>query len=288
MGIKTGIKSFDRMIGDGYVSKTLHSILAASGIGKSASLVSFACNFDRQGHDVVILSLEMSESEFYKRIYANLLHIKIQDIPNTPKSNFKMLIQKIKPGLGKIIVKEFPAGSLSPLGVDSFLTKIKNERGIDKPIVMVDYLGIMKSDRMKNSDNSYTYYGSVAEELRAVAQKRNIVIFSPLQLNRGAVNNLEADQSNLSESMRIFMSLDSAFIIAQTQEMKETSEMKIIFVKNRMSGKTRAFDIFYDYEFFEFADKNYDEDLDENITEHNVQKDDINQFTNEIDSLLSV
>ena len=50
------------------------------------------------------------------------------------------------------------------------------------------------------------------------------------------------------------MILDSAFIIAQTPEMKEQGKMKINWVKNRMSGKTWSFDIGFDYHKFRFID----------------------------------
>ena len=161
-------------------------------------------------------------------------------------------------------MKEFATGSLTPLGLDSYLTKLQNEKDITDPFVFVDYLGLMASDRTKNTDNSYSYYGSIAEELRAIAQKRNIVIYTALQLNRAAIGNLEADQSTLSESMKILMILDSAFIIAQTPEMKELGEMKVNWVKNRMSGKTWSFNIKFDYRKFRFID---DYNIDgENVT----------------------
>ena len=270
-GILTGIPSFDKLIGNGFTPKTLHSILAASGVGKSAALVSFLCNFARDRRDIIYLSLEMSEEEIFKRIYANLLRVPISTIPLMDKKVIEKKVKEIYPNLGKIVVKEYPAGGLSPLMIDGYLDKIRIEKGIKNPILMVDYLGIMKSDRMRNADNSYAYYGSIAEELRAVAQKRNIVIFSPLQLNRGAVNNLESSQQNLSESMRIFMSLDSAFIIAQTPEMKDEGKFKISFVKNRMSGKTVSFEIGYNYDYFEFEDKYQSSQKKLNTTDINEQ-----------------
>ena len=254
-GVKLGIPSFDSMIGGGYTTKTLHAIMAASGVGKSAALCSFAVEFLKQGKDVVFLTLEMSEAEVSKRIYCNLYDIPIQNLTQVDKQVFHQKYNKIKDSIGNLNIKEFPAGSLTPLGIESYLDKLKAERAISSPIVIVDYLGILASDRLKNADNSYSYYGSIAEELRSIAQKKNIIMFSALQLNRGAVNNLESSQAELSESMKIFMTVDSAFIIAQTPDMKEKGEMKINFVKNRMSGRTWSFNIGYDYKYFRFDDR---------------------------------
>jgi hypothetical protein len=145
------------------------------------------------------------------------------------------------------------------------LNKLKNEKGINNPILMVDYLTLMKSDLVKQGENRYGYFKSVAEELRAIAQKRGIIIFTPMQSNRSSVNNLEADQSTLSDSMAVYMTADSAFMILQTPEMKQQGKMKINFVKNRMSGRTVSFDINYDYNKFRILD-DYISDG-ENITE---------------------
>ncbi len=253
-GIKLNIPSFDNMIGQGYTPKTLHSAMAASGVGKSAAMTAFAVQFLLQKKDVVFVSLEMSEAEVSKRIYANLYDVNISSLPDMEKEVIKAQHNQIKDHIGQLVIKEFSAGGLTPLGLDGYLNKLQIEKNIKEPLVIIDYLGLMASDRMKNADNSYSYYGSIAEELRAIAQKRNLVMFTPLQLNRNAINNTEADQSSLSESMKILMTLDSAFIISQTPEMKDTGKMKINFVKNRMAGKTWSFDISFDYSKFRFID----------------------------------
>lgn len=268
-GIKLGIKSFDKMIGSGFTPKTLHSVMAASGVGKSAAMTAFAVQFLLQKQDVVFISLEMSEAEVSKRIYANLYDIDIGNLPNVDKQVIKNKYNNIKGSIGQLVTKEFSAGSLTPLGLDGFLTKLKNEKGIYTPVVIIDYLGLMASDKMTDVDNSYSYFGSIAEELRAVAQRRNLVMFTPLQLNRSAVNNLEADQSALSESMKILMTLDSAFILSQTPEMKDQGKMKVNFVKNRMSGKTWSFEIGFNYQKFRFDDRFFMGDS--NITEYETK-----------------
>ena len=253
-GLKLNIPSFDDIIGDGFTPKTLHLITAASGVGKSAMLCSFAVQFLLQGKDVVLISLEMAESEFYKRIDANLFDIPIKDLPGIEKQVLKNKYNTLKSDLGELVIKEFPAGGLTPLGLQSYLEKLEQEKGIKSPVVMVDYLSLVASDRIKASDNSYGYFKSVAEELRAVAQKKNLVMFTPMQLNRSAVNNLEADQSAISDSLGVYMSCDSAFIISQTPDYKDQGKMRISFVKNRMSGQTRYFEIKYDYSHFRVDD----------------------------------
>jgi len=178
-GILTNIPSFDKILGTGYLPGTLNSAMAPSGIGKTASLIAFACEFAKQKKDIVFISMEQSESEIYKRIYANLLDINVKDIGLVDKQVLKSKIDQVKPSLGNIIAKQYPAKRITPLGISAFLDKLENEKEIKNPI-----LGLLKSDFMKNMDNSYAYIGSIAEELRAIAIERNIIILSPMQLNR--------------------------------------------------------------------------------------------------------
>ena len=256
-GLLTQIKSFDDILGSGYLPGTLNSAMAPSGIGKTASLIAFACQFAIQKKDIVFISMEQSESEIYKRMYANLLGIKVSDIPIVDKHVIKQKVQEISPEIGNIIVKQYSAKSISPLGISSFLDKLKQEKNISNPILFVDYLGLLKSDLMKNMDNSYQYIGSISEELRAVAINKHIVVFSPMQLNRSAYNNLEASNESLSDSMKVIHTLDSAFLILQTPEMKEQNKVKIVFTKNRFSGLTKSFEIGFDYDYFRFDDRFY-------------------------------
>ena len=272
-GLLTQIPSFDKILGSGYLPGTLNSAMAPSGVGKTASLIAFACNFASQGRDVVFISMEQSESELYKRMYSNLLGLMVNEISDTPKENIKILIEKIMPDLGKIVVKQYPAKRMTPIGISGFLDKLKNEKNISNPILFVDYLGLLKSDLMRNMDNSYSYIGSLSEELRAVAIERNIIIFSPMQLNRSAYGNLEAGAESMSESMKVMHTIDSAFLILQTQEMKEANKMKIVFTKNRYSGITKSFDIGFDYNHFMFDDKFFIGS--ENITETSIADNDL-------------
>jgi replicative DNA helicase len=79
-GLFTGIPSFDKRLGKGIYSKSLTTVLAPPGIGKTATMIAFGCEFLKQGEDVVYISLEMNEYEIMKRFYANLLDIDISTL----------------------------------------------------------------------------------------------------------------------------------------------------------------------------------------------------------------
>ncbi len=283
-GILTGIQSFDRILGTGFQKGTLNVAMAPSGIGKTATLIAFACEFLKQKEDIVFISLEQNEAEIYKRIYANLLEIDVNLIHEVDPNLLKEKIQKLDSSLGNIFVKQYPAKSISPMGIASYLEILETEKGIKSPIVVVDYLGLLKSDYLKNMDNSYQYIGSVAEELRSVAIMKDLVIFSPMQLNRSAYGNLEAGSESLSDSMKVYHTADTAFLILQTQDMKDNNTVRISFVKNRISGITSTFEIKFNYQYFRFEDKFFIDG--ENITEHKNSPEEVSDFETGIASML--
>ena len=259
--LMTGIDSFDYMIGRGYKTKTLHTFLAPPGIGKSATMAAYAAQFLKQKKNVVVFTLEMDEFEWLKRIYANIVDIPITDLENIPK---KVILEKwnsISDDLGTLVVKEYASYTASALTIENFLDKYASKTGIVDPIVFVDYLGIMNSARLPANSSSYEYVKSITAELRSVAQKLDITIFTAHQLNRSAVNNLEAGQESVSDSAGISMFSDSMVFLLQTKEMKELGELVVNFEKNRMSGRTTSFKIGFDYAKMRFEDKFIDPNL---------------------------
>jgi len=261
----TDIDSFDYMIGRGYVTKTLHNFLAPPGIGKSATMAAFVCQFLRQGKDVAVFTLEMDEYEWLKRIYANIVDIPISDLENIPKEAILRKWDEVKEGLGRLVVKEYPSYTASSLTIENFLDKYASKTGITNPIVFIDYLGLMNSSRLPANTQSYEYIKSITAEVRSVAQKLDIVIFSAHQLNRSAIGNLEAGQEAVSDSAGISMFSDSMVFLLQTKEMKELGEIVVNFEKNRMSGKTTSFKIGFDYSKMRFEDKFIDPQIREKL-----------------------
>lgn len=261
-GLVPCIPSFDNMVGRGFREKTLHTFLAPPGIGKSATMAAFAAQFLKQGRDVVIFTLEMDEAEWMKRIYANVLDIDIYLLESMDPIVIRQKWESIKGDMGSLIVKEYPSYMLNAMHAQNFLEKYAQKTGVKDPIVFVDYLGLMSSSRMPVGTDSYKYIMSITAELRAVAQKLNITIFTAHQLNRNAVGNLEAGQETVSDSAGISMFSDSMMFLLQTKEMKAKGEILVNFEKNRMTGKTFTFRIGFDYLKMRFEDKFFQGDRD--------------------------
>lgn len=256
-GLLTQHFSLNTRLGSGFLPGTLNVILAPSGIGKSLLMTDLISGWVKQGKNCLLVSLEMSDKEVMKRVHANALEIPIADLSpgNFDRARFVQKLNKAKQsGCGSFWVKDFPAGSFSALQLESLVESYKNEKNVVFDVVLVDYLGIAKSDLLSPSAGLYNYVKSIAEEFRAVAKKLQIPLISASQLNRSAVNNLESSNDSVSDSLGTVMTADFLLFLLQTDEMKQNGEIIAKITKNRYTGKTETFPLNVNYELMRFED----------------------------------
>lgn len=67
-------------------------------------------------------------------------------------------------------------------------------------VVMIDYIGIVASSRIKiGSTNSHFYLKSVAEEIRAMAIEYDIATWSAMQLTRSGIGSNDVEMTDIAE-----------------------------------------------------------------------------------------
>lgn len=249
-------KSFNDLLGEGILPGTLNIFLAPPGIGKSMMLAHSICDFLLQKKNVLLVSMEMSNYEFLKRIDANILGVPMQDF----KDPFKRaeLIQKYKAArekVGELFVQNYVPNTFSAYSLEA-LIDMYNTNNIKIDIVMLDYLGLMKSDRVQPNVGLYSYIKSIGEEVRGVAKHLNIAIFSASQLNRSSLNQdvKDINNSTISDSMGTAMTADLLVMMIQTEDQKLKHEITFKITKNRYSGETRTFKAHANYQLMRYED----------------------------------
>lgn len=274
LGIRTQHKELNRRLGPGFLPGTLSLILAASGVGKSLMMTDLISGMIKDGKNILLVSLEMSDKEIMKRVHANAMDLPINSLLDLNKtegelnhiSKERSIIDKaqvlaaynkmkMSGTCGKFFVKDYPSGEFSALQLEQLVKSYEIERQIKFDIVFVDYIGIMKSDRVSPSAGLYSYIKSIAEEVRGTARKLDLAIVSASQLNRSATNNIDdADNSNVSDSMGSVMTADFLMFLLQNEEMKERNEIVCKVTKNRFAGRTDTWLMNIDYEHMRFSD----------------------------------
>lgn len=220
----------------GVAKKTLNAVIAASGSGKSAFLCHLAAATMRQGLDVLYITMEMAEERISERIDANLMKVNINDIENFDKEHFLDKIEKIKSkSCGKLIVKEFPTSSAHVGHFRALLEELKVKKGFVPKLIVVDYLNICCSSRIRmgGSINSYTYIKFIAEELRGLAVEYDVPIWSATQTTRDGLSSTDIEMSDTSESVGLIYTLDLYLAMMSPEELMELNQTLFKQLKNR-------------------------------------------------------
>ena len=122
--------------------------------------------------------------------------------------------------LGQLWIKEYPTGQCTTLDLEAYVKKIQEELKFKVDIILIDYINIMSNYRNPNSENTYLKIKSIAEDLRAIAVKYNLIIITASQLGRNANDASDINISDVSESMGLAHTADSIIGIIQTEDMQ--------------------------------------------------------------------
>jgi len=232
---------FNKITQGGLSSKTLNIALAGTGVGKSMFMCHLSSSALSQGHNVLYITLEMSEERIAERIDANLLDIKLDDLVRLPKKMFEKKIEDLKNTVkGRLIIKEYPTAAASTNHFRALLNELNLKRNFKPDMILVDYINICSSARIKPGafTNSYSYIKSIAEELRGLAVEFDVPIMSATQTNRAGFQNTDVGLEDTSESFGLPATADFMFAIISNENLEEAGQILIKQLKNRYSDIT--------------------------------------------------
>ena len=227
---------FNKITKGGLSRKTLNVILAGTGVGKSLFMCHVAASVLSQAKNVLYITMEMAEERIAERIDANLLNMTMDELSKVDKDIYETRIGKlIKKTNGKLIIKEYPTASAHAGHFRALLEELKLKRDFKPDIVIIDYLNICASSRIKHGSgvNSYTYIKSIAEELRGLGVEYNVPILSATQTTRGGYDNTDVDITDTSESFGLPATVDLMFALISTEELENLNQIMVKQLKNR-------------------------------------------------------
>lgn len=210
--------------------KTLTCYIGGTNVGKSIVLCNDAANYVRQGKNVLFITCEMAKEKVTRRISANLLDMKLEDydvLVEDPVKVKKKLNKFMKDSInlnfiepGKLRIKELPTGQGTVIDVERFIKEIEETYKYKVDVVIIDYINIMCNYRQPNSENTYLKIKTLAEDLRGLAVKYDLLMITASQIGRSALDSSDINITDVSESMGLMHTVDNAIGIIQTEEMR--------------------------------------------------------------------
>lgn len=244
--ISTGFKWLDDMLGGGWSAdgRALYVFAGQTNVGKSIFLGQFAVQAYLQNKTVLLISLEMSETMYARRITSNLMKIGMNELPNKIDEIKRKGLEYKNKNNGRLIIKEYPTSSVNCTKIYNYIEDIKR-KGVNPDIVIVDYLNLLLPGRKSN--NSYDSGKICSEELRALSCHFKIPFVTATQLNRSGFGREDPSIETTSESIGTSFTCDAQISIFRTDEHREMGMVGIGMQKSRFGPNSGSILLSIDY-----------------------------------------
>ena len=241
-GIATGLFLDEKLKPKGVPPKSLMTVVAPSGVGKSGVLMYICRSAVIAGSEALetpvralYVTTELSEEVVCDRLDASFTGVSI----NMLEKERKDVSTKVR-DLGKkygefLVVKEFPPATLTPNGLRAYIRQL--ERVPFYPnIIIVDSADDMTPDNPGRDRDPYEDYGSVWRGLRKVSYDCMAPVVTASQTQRGALNKEHVDWDFIADSAKKVMVSDVVLILQQTREEHEQKVGRFYIAKNRFGS----------------------------------------------------
>lgn len=229
----------NKATGGGVPVKTLNIFMGGTNTFKSGFLCDLAAHYLSEGFNVLYITLEMAEWKIRERIDANLMRLKIPEVKSLIRDSFLDRVRKIKEGtVGRLKIKEYPMTSANVNHFRALLKELEMKDNFKPTVIIVDYISICASTRVKDPSNLYSYNKAIAEELRGLAQETETLMWSAIQTNRSGIDASDVSLDNTAESIGVPQSVDLMWGIINTEELEDKGLIIIKQLKTRYNSKS--------------------------------------------------
>jgi replicative DNA helicase len=248
--IPTGIPEIDEELDGGLRKGEFGLWLAAPEGGKSISLQNIAVNVALAGYNVALITIEMTPEQTAYRLDSSLTGIKYKGFRRA-----KITADELQHWADS--VKRLPKNRLKIIGVPEGCTcrlieaELQKIKGMFNPdIILVDYAGIMSPNEGKyQSSMDWKYVGEIVRNLKGLALKLNIPIWSASQLLVGSKEKESVSFGDIGLArQQIAAHADVCIAIVRTQQMIEMEQARLQFVKAREGVLKRIVDVITDFD----------------------------------------
>ena len=244
-GMMTGLKEIDDLT-MGWQKGDFSVVGARTSMGKSAFMIEVALRLHINGHKVGIYSLEMSKTQIFYRMMANLCqaNLKMFKTGQLDRSFYEKMMKEKNRLAGMFI--DDRRGVDAEYIADS-MRRRKREHGLD--FVVVDYLQDVK-EKGESNDNQGSALGRVCRKLRAAAQEFDCHLMGLSQVTRAVEErqNKRPGNADLSGSTGIETSADVIALLYRDDYYNPDSEkkgiMEVNFTKQR-NGEVGCAELYY-------------------------------------------
>jgi replicative DNA helicase len=235
--ISTGYRSLDDAFGGGFQAegKAIYDIGGETNVGKSIFLANIAVNVLMQNKNVVIISPEMSEMRYAKRIAGILTGIAINTLVDNLDDFESRVSEFTRKYMAKLIVKEVPTKGVSAKNIAGYLTRLQNKKSFTPHLICIDGHALLKPSIVQTSKHGELQY--IVQECRGLSYVFPAPVLTVAQLNRSSHKANNPGLDNMSGSWDQLSDFDGHVNIWQTDEDREANIIRFGGKKVRDGAK---------------------------------------------------
>jgi replicative DNA helicase len=237
-GTPSGFPFINKVLGGGWNAKTLVVFQGRPKVGKSMVLGNIAARSFLSGNNTGLVTVELADRSYMKRIGSNILGIDGDTYSNiTDAESSKLISDKLSElqqsgkELGYLEIVEFATGGATAIDIENYFLRLESQLNKKFKIIVVDYLNLLRP--IKDQSGLYEKIKSISEELRGVAMRNEWCIISATQIRREDVDNFDLGMESVAESFGLIHTVDSLFGLMRSPL---ESRMKIKVIANRDNG----------------------------------------------------
>lgn len=225
-GLKTGFYAIDKAT-NGLQKTDLIILAARPGVGKTSLAMNIVSNAAIEYKaKCAVFSLEMGREQLAQRMLFSVANVSMAKALRGELDEADWVkIWKAEKKLKDVDIYIDDNAMNTPSQVLSKCRKLKREKGLD--LIVIDYLGLMKSD--SKSDNRQNEVADISRNLKLLAKEVEVPVLSLCQLNRSVEQRDDGKPgkpvlSDLRDSGSIEQDADMVWFIHRDMSAKEISE----------------------------------------------------------------
>lgn len=258
-GVATGFPELDDMTG-GFQKSNLIIIAGRPSMGKTSFAMNIASHVAMiNKKSVAFFSLEMSKNDLLMRLIGTAACVDGNKIRSGNLSDDEW--ERIADASDLLANSKLYIDDTSQISITEMRSKCRRIK--DLSMVVVDYIGLMKTD---NNESRQQAVSELSRQLKALSRTLNVPVIVLSQLNRSAANARGKDHtpmlSDLRESGAIEQDADLVMLVHRPGYYQDAGEdvdkslAEIIIAKQR-NGSTGKIELTWKPEFTQFVSRSY-------------------------------
>ncbi len=247
--ILSGIKEIDYTMVTGFERGTLTIFTADVGGFKSTMMLNIALNVWHNGHDVLLVPLEMHRNQMWRKacareskVLTERLTRGVKDLTQEEWSRIEKMQEEWENNPAKFFIMQEPGNTT----VSKIQRQIERNIELIKPkLVVIDYVANLEAQKQRYNRNDLEI-GDMLKAMRQMGKDLGFAVISAAQLGRDALKRLRKAGANKdkpsinSEDIRGSheYSADADNIYAQLKSVAQPNELLDLYVVKARNGLT--------------------------------------------------